>query len=369
MQSTVGQRGVRDEETDVRGLVLEGVGRVALHSDLPDPTIVEPTDAVVAVHRAGLCGSDLHPYEGREAVRFGVVPGHEVVGHVVAVGAHVTDVAVGVRVIVPFTTSCGRCARCRRGLTARCVRGALFGFAPPDDPTVPALHGGQAELLRVPWADGTLVPVPAELDDRCAVLLTDNLPTAWCAVARTGLSAGATVAVVGLGAVGLCAVAAARWRGAGTVLGIDPVPARRERAARLGAAVAAPDAVGAHLWAGADTDAGAAAVIEAAGTPAAQALAFSLLRPGGTLSVIAVQTTDRFGFTPIQVYDANTTVRFGRASVRAALDRLLPVPGDDLRALADVVITDPDLPLADGPVMYDRFARRVGGIVKAVFAP
>jgi threonine dehydrogenase-like Zn-dependent dehydrogenase len=169
--------------------------------------------------------------------------------------------------------------------------------------------------------------------------------------------------------VGLCAVAAALWRGAGTVIGIDPVAARRERAARLGAVVAAPDAVGAHLGAAAEADAGASAVVEAAGTQAAQALAFSLVRPGGTLSVISVQTSDHFAFTPVQAYDANITVRFGRASVRAALDRLLPVTGDDLRALADVVITDPDVPLADGPVVYERFAQRASGIVKAVFAP
>lgn len=356
----------------MRGLVLEAVGCVRFRDDLADPTVEAPTDAVVAVAQTGLCGSDLHPYEGREAVRFGVVPGHEVVGRVVAVGDEVTDVAVGARVVVPFTTSCGRCGPCRRRLTARCADGALFGFGSPHDASAPPLHGGQAELVRVPWADGTLVEVPDDVDDRSAVLLTDNLPTAWCAVRRADLTPGDTMVVVGLGAVGLCAVAAARWSGAGTVLAVDPVAARRERAVRLGAVAAAPDEATELSGSGQ----AAPAVIDAAGTPTAQALAFSMVRAGGTLSVIAVQTAERFGFTPVEAYDANITVRFGRASVRAALDQLLapagvspPLAGDALRSLAEVVITDPDVSLTDGPAVYDRFARRTDGIVKAVFTP
>lgn len=353
----------------MRGLVLEGVGRVALHNDLPDPEIRAPTDAVVAVHQAGLCGSDLHPYEGREAIWYGVVPGHEVIGRVAAVGSDVAGSTVGDRVIVPFTTSCGRCGPCRRGLTARCAHGALFGFGPPDGPAASVLHGGQAELIRVPWADGSLVGVPAGLDDRSAVLLTDNLPTAWSAVQRADLAPGAILAVVGLGAVGLCAVAVAQWCGAGAVLGVDPVAARRQRASRLGAVVAAPEAARAQLRAMSGSEPGAPGVIEAAGTTAAQRLAFSLVRPGGTLSVIAVQTGAHFGFTPVEAYDANVAVRFGRASVRSTLDRLLPATADKVETLADIVITDPEVPLAHGAGLYDRFARRDGGIVKAVFVP
>ena len=93
----------------MRGLVFEGVGHVTYRTDLPEPSISTPTDAVVAVRRAGLCGSDLHPYLGREVVRTGVVCGHEIVGEVVAVGADVSMYAVGDRVLVPFTTSCDRC--------------------------------------------------------------------------------------------------------------------------------------------------------------------------------------------------------------------------------------------------------------------
>jgi alcohol dehydrogenase len=351
----------------VRGLVLDGVERITYRTDLPEPTVEAPTDVVVAVSRAGLCGSDLHPYAGREPVRFGVVAGHEIVGEVVALGDSVTAVGVGDRVLAPFTTSCGRCAPCRRGLTARCVRGALFGFGSAEDPYAPALHGGQAELVRVPLADTTLVPVPDSLQDTAAVLLTDNLPTAWRAVERAEPRRGAPLVVVGLGAVGLCCVAVAHAAGA-AVLAIDPVPERRAAATRLGVRSAPPGAAADVLAATGEGD-GAAAVVEAAGSGAAQALAFDLLRPGGTLSVIAVQTAAVFGFSPVAAYDRNVTVRFGRASVRTVLDRLLPEATDLARTLADVVITDPDVDLADGPAMYRRFARRAGGTVKAVFSP
>ena len=352
----------------MHGLVLAGVRRIEHRTDLPDPTIVEASDAIVAVSRAGLCGSDLHPFEGREAVRFGVVAGHEAVGEVVAVGAEVRRARAGERVLVPFTTSCEACPECRRSLSARCRRGSLFGYGPADEPEVPALGGGQAELVRVPLADGTLVPAPDGLTDVEALLLTDNLPTGWYAAERAAITPGDPVAIVGLGAVGLCAVVAAGHMGAGTILAVDPVDGRRARAARLGATTAHPDAAcaAAHdLLAG-----GAAAVIESAGTPAAQRLASRLARPGATLSMIAVQTGERFGFTPVDAYDANLTVRVGRAPVRSLLDRLLPLATSGRLAVPSAaVVTHPAVPLADGPGTYARFAAREPGMVKAVFAP
>lgn len=352
----------------MRGLVLEDVGRVVHRTDLPDPAVTMATDAVVAVRSAGLCGSDLHPYEGRERVRFGVVCGHEAVGEVVAAGSQVDGVEVGDRVLVPFTTSCGACGPCRRGLTARCVRGELFGFGLPDDPSVPALDGCQAQYVRVPLAGSTLVRIPDEVDDMAAVLLTDNLPTGWCAVERTGVGAGDALAVVGLGAVGLSAVAVAVMVGVGPILAVDPVPERRHAAARLGAEITTPaDAVA--TMAALVPGGGAPAVVEAAGTTAAHGLACALVRPGGTVSVIAVQTGTTFGFTPVAAYDANLTVRFGRASVRTALDRVLPRVDDLLPRLAEVVLTGPVVDLADGPDAYARFARREAGTLKVVFAP
>jgi alcohol dehydrogenase len=357
----------------VRALVLAAVGEVALRHDLPDPSIEAPTDAIVAVRAAGLCGSDLHPYLGREPARPGVVPGHEAVGEVVAVGGDTTEVAIGDRVLVPFTTCCGTCPPCRRGLTARCLRGQLFGWGDPDRPDAPALQGGQAELLRVPLAGSTLLPVPDGLDDATAVLLTDNLPTAWEAVARAAPEPGAPLVVVGLGAVGLCAVVAAAHAGASPIVAVDPVADRRERGARLGAIVAAPeDAPEVVRTALAEGGPGATllSAVDAAGTLSAQRLAFDLLGPGATLSVIAVPTDQRFAFTPPEAYDRNVAVRVGRASVRDTLVRLLPrVATGAVRVPTEVVVTHLDVPLDAGPELYRRFAAREGGLVKAVFRP
>lgn len=347
----------------MRGLVLTGVEQVDHRTDLPDPAVEAPSDAVVRVRLAGLCGSDLHPYLGREAVRYGVVPGHEVVGDVVAVGAEVRRFEVGERVVVPFTTSCGACPPCVRGLSSRCRHGQLFGYGSPDDPHTPALQGGQAELLRVPRADGTLVAVPEGLRDLDALLLTDNAPTGWYAAERAGIVPGEPVAVVGLGAVGLCALAMIRFLGGRRILAVDPVESRRAQAAELGAETRTPDELVEEVGS-------MAAVIEAAGSRAAQRLAVDLLRPGGTLSVIAVQTDDRFAFDPVEAYDRNLTVRAGRAPVRSILDRLLPlVVTGDVVLPTDLVVTHPEVPLSQGPGLYRRFAAREPGLVKAAFVP
>jgi alcohol dehydrogenase len=365
----------------MRGLVFDGPGRVLHRDDLPDPNVQAPGDAIVGVGLAGLCGSDLHPYEGREPARPGVVAGHEAVAEVLATGSGVRGIRPGDRVLVPFTTSCGACPACQRRLTARCHRGQLFGWGHPDRPAEAALDGAQAQFVRVPLADTTLVPVPDAVDDPAALLLTDNLPTAWEAVERTGPVRDAPLAVVGLGAVGLCAVVAARALGVGPLLAIDPVPGRRARAQRLGAdrsarPAEAVDALRGMLLdaagegAGAAEVGGAAGVVEAAGTDAAQRLAFELLRTGGTLSSIAVSTEPHLAVSPTELYDRNATVRMGRASVRATLERLLPrVVAGEVRVPTELVLGHLGVPLEEGPELYRRFAAREEGLVKAAFRP
>lgn len=346
----------------VHGLVLAGPRTVELRRDLVEPAVEDPRDAVVAITAAGLCGSDLHPYEGRERARFGVVAGHEIVGTVVATGDEVAGLTVGDRVLAAFTTSCGSCRFCLAGLSARCEHGQLFGYGNPDDQS-PALHGGQSEFARVPLADTTMVGVPRGLSDAEAVLLTDNFPTAWYAVRQADVVPGDAVVVVGLGSVGLCAVVCALQAGAGSVLALDPVEDRRRRAATLGATVAHPEDVDVprHAF---------PSVVEAAGSAGAQRLAFDLARPGGTLSIIAVQTADAFAFTPVDAYDANLTVRVGRAPVRSVLNQVMPlVTSGELRPPSETVVTHADTPLSDGPDMYRRFAAREAGLVKAVFVP
>jgi alcohol dehydrogenase len=355
----------------VRGLVLAGVRQVELRDDLEEPRIEQPTDAIVEVTRTGLCGSDLHPYEGREAVRFGVVPGHEAVGTVAALGsADGAGFAIGQRVLVPFTTSCGTCPPCRRGLSSRCVHGALFGFGDPLDRSVPPLQGAQAAYLRVPLAASTMVLVPDDLDDAAAVLLTDNLPTGWVAATRGGVGPGRDVAVIGLGSVGLSSLHAARALGADRVVAIDPVATRRGSALTLGADLSVhPDEARAaveELTRGEGVD----AAIDASGVLAGQASAASLLRVGGTLSIIAVQTDARFGVSPIEAYDRNLTIRAGRAPVRSALDELVPrILDGRLGVPTDQLLTHPAEPLADGPALYERFAAREPGLIKAALVP
>jgi threonine dehydrogenase-like Zn-dependent dehydrogenase len=344
----------------MHGLTFEGPGSITYHSHLPDPTIEEPTDVIIRVDRTGLCGSDLHPYEGRERARPGVVPGHEAIGTVTGVGANVAGFSVGDRVIVPFTTSCGACKPCLIGLSARCENGDLFGWGDPDDLPAPAVHGGQASMLRVPLAEGTLVPIPDRVSDAQAVLLTDNLPTGWYAAERSDPIVGEAAFVVGLGSVGLSAVAALRALGADPVFAFDPVEDRLVRAEMLGAS---------PLTSGAGLGTGVVSVVEAAGTSAAQEYAFESVRPGGTLSVIAVQTSPDFPFTPVNAYDANITVRFGRAPVRSVLNRILPmIDSEALQIPDESIVTHPDEALEDGPNLYRAFAGREPGMVKALFA-
>lgn len=351
----------------MRGLVLAGVRDVEVRSDLPEPTITDPGDAVVLVHRAGLCGSDLHPWAGREPFLPGVVPGHEAVGEVVATGEDVRAVAVGDRVVVPFSTSCGSCPACARGLSARCERARLLGWGATDGSTV--LHGTQAEAVRVPDAEGTLVAIPPDLDDGTGVLLADNVPTGWYAAERTGARAGEAVAVLRCGTVGLCTVVALHAHGIGPVLASDPVRGRRDRAARLGARACSPDEL-TEVVADTTGDQGVAAVVDAAGTAQSFATATTLVRPGGTVQVVAVPTSSALDLSPVAAYDRNLTVRFGRAPVRSLLPAVLDAVADGrLRIPTGHVLSEPPLPLDAGPAAYERAATPTDGVGKLTFDP
>jgi len=220
----------------VYAITFQGVERL-VYERVPDPGLRAPTDAIVRVRAAGLCGSDLHPYFGRETgLDAGTVMGHELVGEVVEVGPAVREVAAGDRVVAPFSTSCGACFYCREGLTARCAHGQLFGWVQGGV----GLHGAQAEWVRVPFADATLVPVPEGLDEVVALLAGDVLATAMFGVEQAGVRPGDLVVVVGCGPVGLLAVRAALAAGAREVVAVDPVAGRLELAERWGAVGAPP---------------------------------------------------------------------------------------------------------------------------------
>jgi threonine dehydrogenase-like Zn-dependent dehydrogenase len=272
------------------------------------PIIIDPTDVIVKVDIAGLCGSDLHVYHGREVgLDAGTVMGHEFVGRVVEIGASVRELTVGTLVASPFTSCCGGCFYCERGLTCRCVRGQLFGWIQNGK----GLHGCQAEFVRVPLADATLVVIPPLVNPDLALLAGDILSTAFYCAMQGGVGAHSgsdIVAVIGCGPVGLLAILAALELGAGTVFAVDSVPERLALAARFGAQpVSVSDAV--ETIRRATEGRGADICLEAVGAPASLSLAFELLRPCGTLSSVGVHTAQVFPFSPVQGYDKNLTCK------------------------------------------------------------
>src|SRR4029077_16870540 len=197
----------------------------------PEPEIGAPDDAVIRVEASGICGSDLHIYHGRVPVEPGFTIGHEFVGTVLAAGAEVEGVAVGDRVLGGSPPPCAPCAACLRSDYHRCERGRTFGHGSK----LGDLQGAQAEQLLVPRANLTLWRVPEGMSDEVALFAGDVMGTGYHAVAHAGTRAGDTVAVLGLGPVGLCAVQAALAAGAIEGFAIDSVAARPERGEGFGA--------------------------------------------------------------------------------------------------------------------------------------
>ncbi len=209
----------------MRATLMYGAGDVRIET-VPDPGLMEPTDALVAVTHACICGSDLWPYKTMERTDAGHRMGHEAISVVEEVGADVRTVKVGDVVVVPFAFSDGTCEFCREGLQTSCVRGGFFGIA--------SELGAQAEAIRVPLADGTLAPLPVERDDALMpslLTLSDVLGTGHHAALAARVGPGKTVAVVGDGAVGLCGVIASRRLGAERIimLGRHPDGSRSRR--------------------------------------------------------------------------------------------------------------------------------------------
>ncbi len=303
----------------MKAVCFDEIGRVSYH-EIPDSRIERPGDAVVKVEIAGLCGSDLHPFFGRESgLDAGTAMGHEFVGTVVEIGSEVSQFQLGDKVFAPFSTCCGHCFYCSQGLHSRCTGAELFGWRSQGQ----GLHGGQAELVRVPLADGTLKKMPAGLSAESALLLGDNFSTGYFCAEMAGVTPEGTYAVVGCGTVGLLAIVAAQSLGAQRIVAIDPVESRRAQASDLGVSVAASGDEADLLIKEMSAGRGADAVMELVGLPAAQELAFRLVRPGGTLSVIGCHCTPHFAFSPVQAYDKNLTYRTGRCPARHYMDLLV----------------------------------------------
>jgi len=348
----------------LKAITFQDIEQLAFE-DAADPELVEPTDVLVRVTAAGVCGSDLHPYFGRErGLDVGTVMGHELLGEIVEVGAEVRDFAIGDRVVAPFTTSCGACFYCASGLTARCELGQLFGWVEGGQ----GLHGAQAEYVRVPLADGTLLGVPEGLDECVALLAGDILSTAMFGAELAGVSEGDLVVVIGCGPVGLLAIRTALERGAGQVVAVDRVATRLDTAERFGATPAnfeTGDPL--EIVRERSEGRGADAAIEAVGSPGATRLAADLLRLGGSLAAIGVHNEPHLALSPGEIYDRNLTYSGGRCPVRHYLPASLGLAERDAALLAELI--SHRLPLSEGVEAYRMFAERREGCTKVVLLP
>ena len=223
----------------MKALVYNGARNVSV-SDVPDPKIGRPTDAIVQITRTNICGSDLHMYEGRTDMETGRVLGHENLGRVVEVGQAVQKIKVGDMVAVPFNVACGHCENCEKGLTNYClianpdpqIAGAAYGFA-----DMGPWEGGQAEYLMVPWADFNLLPLPDDAEEKQNdyVMLSDIFPTGYHATEMAGVQPGETVVIYGGGPVGLMAALSATLKNASKVMVVDRHPDRLALADKIGA--------------------------------------------------------------------------------------------------------------------------------------
>ena len=338
----------------MRAVVIEGPGQVTV-DDVADPELPGPDGAIVRVTTTAICGSDLHFYDG-DLPLFPVAVGHEVVGVVAETGPDVRRLAVGDRVLVASVAGCGRCAGCATGDPVTCVQGPkVFGSG--------ELGGGQAELLAVPAADFQLLEVPDGVDDEAALLLTDNLGTGWAGAARADIPPGGTVVVLGLGAVGLCAVRAALLQGAGRVLAVDPVAGRRSRAVDSGALALEGPTVGAVLEATGGL--GADAVIDAVATDGSLADAFAAVRAGGTVSVVGVHDLDPWPLPVLMGVFRSITLRMTTAPVHRTWRDLVPLVQHGRFDTSGIFTHVHDL--SDAPAAYARVAERSADCVKVRF--
>src|ERR1700722_18890004 len=335
----------------MRAVTFQAPGEVRV-SEVPEPELSAPSDAIVRIEATGVCGSDLHIYHGRVQIEPGFTIGHEYVGTVLEIGEDLREVSVGDRVLGCFQTACGRCYFCRNGLFHKCDSSRTFGHGA----TLGSLQGTQAERALVPSADLVLRRVPEGMSDDVALFAGDVMGTGFHAVVDSGLQPGDVAAVLGLGPVGLCAVQAARAAGAAHVIAVDSVPERLAMAESFGAQAV-------HLEEGdpraaareATVGRGADVCIDAVGHPQALDLALRLTRKCGTVQAIGVyaeRTEVHMGLLWIK----SLHVCAGHANVIGHVDRVL--------ALMDAGVLDPGplvthhMSLDDAPEAYALYDKR-----------
>jgi threonine dehydrogenase-like Zn-dependent dehydrogenase len=398
----------------VKALTWQGNQNVAI-AEVPDPQIEQPTDAIVEVTSTAICGSDLHLYGVLGPyLKPGDVLGHEAMGIVREVGSETGTLKVGDRVVVPFNISCGHCWMCRRQLFAQCEttqvvsqgKGAsLFGYTA----LYGSVPGGQAEFLRVPQAQFGPVVIPDGTPDEQFLYLSDVLPTAWQAVRYADVPQGGSVAVFGLGPIGLMCARIAAHLGAGRVIAIDSVPERLALAARYGAETvdlssvenisevlidmvdgrgpdATIDAVGMEAHGGAPGSKLVEVAQKATGLlpdPLAQQITDKLaadrldalygaikgVRRGGTVSVSGVYGGEVDPLPMMEMFDRGIQLRMGQAHVRRWTDEILPLVLDPSDPLGTLDLATHQLPLDDAPAAYEMFRDKADGCIKVVLKP
>jgi threonine dehydrogenase-like Zn-dependent dehydrogenase len=377
--------------------------------EVPDPKIEQPTDAIVRVTSTAICGSDLHLYEVLGPfLDEGDILGHEPMGIVEEVGAEVTHITPGDRVVIPFNISCGDCWMCDQGLQTQCettqnrdqeMGASLLGYTK----LYGQVPGGQAEYLRVPQAHYGPIKVPEGPPDERFLFLSDVLPTAWQAVQYAGGEAIDSLVVLGLGPIGDMATRIAQQRGIEKVIGVDLVPERVTRARAHGVDVVGlegDDPVGEirEMTAGRGPDAVIDAVgMEAHGAPfgrlaqnlaallpdpvakklmetggvdrlSALNLAFDLVRRGGTVSLSGVYGGTADPLPMLNIFDKQIQLRMGQANVKHWVDDILPLLGDDDPLGVDDFATH-RVPLEEAPRAYEMFQKKEDGAIKVVLAP
>ena len=327
-----------------------------------DPQLLQRTDAIVKITLAGICGSDLHVYHGKETgLDYGTVMGHEFTGIIEEAGSDVKKFKKGAKVLSPFTTSCGECFYCRIGLTCRCEKGNLFGWVEKGH----GLHGAQANYIRVPMADSTLLPLSNDLNETKGLLLGDVFSTGYFCADNAGIKPKDVYAVIGCGPVGLMTIIAAKHLGAEKLFAIDTIPERLAKAAAFGAVPlnASFTNINEEIL-NATHGRGADAVMEVVGSSTTLKLAIDLVRPGGTISSAGVHTAPHFSFSPGEAYDKNLTYKSGRCPARYYAEKLLKEEVPQRYAIEDIVTHH--FSLQEGARAYEVFDKKLDGCIKVV---
>lgn len=348
----------------MQALTFGGVETI-IHQSVPDPTILEPTDVIVQITLSGICGSDLHVYHGRErGIDNGTVMGHEFVGTIVETGDDVKKFKKGSKVLSPFTTSCGSCFYCRIGLTCRCEKGALFGWVQSGH----GLHGAQAQYVRVPMADTTLISLSNDLSEEKGLLLGDIFSTGYFCAENAGVNEKGTYVVIGCGPVGLMTIVAAKHLGATNLFAIDRSDNRLQAAKEFGAIPLNALKTDAKIpILNCTNGRGADAVMEVVGGAETLGLAIDLLRPGGTISSVGVHTAKNFSFSPAEAYDKNLVYKAGRCPAHYYAEKLLKE--EIIQGYPVEKIITHHFGLEKGETAYEVFDKKLDNCIKAVLHP